>query len=283
MQEDGKITRASNPVLDEILGKPIKVLDKGFIRLIDYMGDDASIVQAARVSYGKGTKQVNEDRGLIRYLMRHHHTTPFEMCEVKFHIKLPIFIARQWIRHRTANVNEYSARYSVLSKEFYLPEQENIATQSQHNKQGRNSSPSQQASNIRHQIEQTSNQAYKIYENLLEGDLARELARMSLPLNYYTQWYWKIDLHNLFHFIKLREDSHAQWEIREYAKALSNIVEKWVPHAYQAFCDYKQNGVHLSAAGLKYVKAKLKGQDITQQELGISSREWSELQEVLFN
>jgi len=232
----------------DLIGKEYKCLDKGFIRLVDYMGDDSSIVQAARVSYGKGTKTITEDKGLIRHLMRHRHTSPFEMVELKFHVKLPIFVARQWIRHRTANVNEYSGRYSEMKDEFYIPDIEQIRQQSTLNKQGRGSEvlPYDIALSIIEQFEKTQSQLFNEYSGLLEQDLARELARINLPLSNYTEWYWKIDLHNLFHFLKLRLDIHAQYEIRIYAEIIGNILKEIVPVAYQAFEDYLLNSINLS-------------------------------------
>ncbi len=244
--------RATVPSLEEILYKPLAALDHGFVRVIDYMGDDTAIVQSARVSYGKGTKKISNDKGLIKYLMRHWHSTPFEMCEIKLHVKLPIFIARQWIRHRTANVNEYSARYSILDKEFYIPSVENLASQSQVNKQGRaeNLSP-EEAEKVIELLKSDAEQTYRNYEVMLnensDGEtldessmgIARELARMNLTLNTYTQWYWKIDLNNLLHFLALRADAHAQYEIRVYADIILDIVKKWVPVTYEAFEDYR--------------------------------------------
>ena len=252
--------RATVPSLEEILYKPLQALDHGFVRVIDYMGDDTAIVQSARVSYGKGTKKITNDKGLIKYLMRHWHSTPFEMCEIKLHVKLPIFIARQWIRHRTANVNEYSARYSILDKEFYIPSVENLASQSQVNKQGRaeNLSP-EEAEKVINILKNDAEQTYNNYEVMLnensdgetldEGSMgiARELARMNLTLNTYTQWYWKIDLNNLLHFLALRADAHAQYEIRVYADIILDIVKKWVPITYEAFEDYRVGGTQLSA------------------------------------
>jgi thymidylate synthase (FAD) len=249
--------RATVPSLEEILYKPLAALDHGFVRVIDYMGDDTAIVQSARVSYGKGTKKISNDKGLIKYLMRHWHSTPFEMCEIKLHVKLPIFIARQWIRHRTANVNEYSARYSILDKEFYIPSVENLASQSQINKQGRaeNLSP-EEAEKVIELLKSDAEQTYRNYEVMLnensDGEtlddgsmgIARELARMNLTLNTYTQWYWKIDLNNLLHFLALRADAHAQYEIRVYADIILDIVKKWVPVTYEAFEDYRVGGTH---------------------------------------
>jgi thymidylate synthase (FAD) len=283
--------RATVPALENILFEPIPVLDHGFVRVVDYMGDDSAIVQAARVSYGTGTKQVSQDQGLINYLMRHWHTTPFEMCEIKFHVKLPIFIARQWIRHRTANVNEYSARYSILDKEFYIPKREHLAPQSKKNHQGRSDEPltELEAARVLEILKNDSNQVYSNYEALMNCDqqgnpldeskngLARELARMNLTLNYYTQWYWKIDLHNLFHFLHLRADSHAQYEIRAYADAMLDIVQKWVPLAYNAFMEYRVKGAHLSGKGVEVVKRMMKGEKVTQENSGLTKREWDEL------
>ncbi|MFN7901911.1 MAG: FAD-dependent thymidylate synthase [Holosporales bacterium] len=276
--------RATVPALEEVLYLPHPVLDHGFIRVIDYMGDDSAIVQAARVSYGKGTKQASNDAGLIQYLMRHWHTTPFEMCEIKFHIKLPIFVARQWIRHRTANVNEYSARYSMLDKEFYLPQPEHLAAQSSINNQGRGNplSPAQ-AARVLELLKSDAERVYEHYEGLLSGDdaIARELARMNLSLNFYTQWYWKIDLHNLFHFVRLRADHHAQYEIRVYAEVLLRLLERWVPLAFGAFKEYRLGAVQLSATGWAVIKRLLAGEKVTQEASGLGKREWGELQALL--
>ncbi len=285
MTDEFHITRAHNAELDALLGNPFKVLDKGFIRLIDYMGSDSAIVQAARVSYGKGTKEVNEDRGLIRYLMRHRHTTPFEMCEIKFHIKLPIFVARQWVRHRTANINEYSARYSVLDNEFYVPDSEQLGVQHQHKKQARGTQlESEKNDKIISVIEKNNQESYQDYQWMInEMGLAREMARASLPVNIYTQWYWKIDLHNLLHFIALRKDPHAQYEIRVYAEILADIVKKWVPLAYEAFADYVLDGAKLSANGLALVQARLRGDTAAEDAIKqkISAGELRELYELL--
>ena len=283
--------RATVPSLEEILYKPLQALDHGFVRVIDYMGDDTAIVQSARVSYGKGTKKITNDKGLIKYLMRHWHSTPFEMCEIKLHVKLPIFIARQWIRHRTANVNEYSARYSILDKEFYIPSVENLASQSQVNKQGRaeNLSP-EEAEKVINILKSDAEQTYNNYEVMLnensdgetldEGSMgiARELARMNLTLNTYTQWYWKIDLNNLLHFLKLRADAHAQYEIRVYADIILDIVKKWVPITYEAFEDYRVGGTQLSAKEILILKKIIKGETVDPDAEGISKREWGELQ-----
>jgi thymidylate synthase (FAD) len=251
-------------------------------------------VQAARVSYGQGTKKVNEDKGLIQYLMRHHHNTPFEMCELKLHVKLPIFIARQWIRHRTASVNEYSARYSILSKEFYIPEPQHLAAQSSMNKQGRDETLSpEEAARVMSILKADAELCYQHYQDFLNEDesgnvidqsktgLARELARMNLNLNYYTEWYWKIDLHNLLNFLWLRADAHAQYEIRVYADAILEVVKKWVPHTYEAFMEYRINGANLSGKALTVVKAMIDGSTPTQAESGMTKREWNELMKVL--
>ena len=289
--EISQTSRVTAPELESILYKPIEVLDHGFIRVIDYMGDDTSIVQSARVSYGKGTKQISNDKGLIKYLMRHRHSTPFEMCEIKFHIKLPIFIARQWIRHRTANVNEYSARYSILDKEFYIPSPENLASQSATNNQGRGDAiTTEEASNVIDILRRDAEQTYSNYETLLnknssgetiddnKSGIARELARMNLTLNTYTQWYWKIDLNNLLHFLALRADGHAQYEIRVYADAMLDIVRKWVPLTYAAFEDYRVGGTEVSAKEINLLKKLIKGEKVSFEEEGLSKREWAELQ-----
>ncbi|HMO09653.1 MAG TPA: FAD-dependent thymidylate synthase [Paracoccaceae bacterium] len=261
------------------------VLDHGFVRVIDYMGDDAAIVQAARVSYGAGTRHVSNDEGLIRYLMRHWHSTPFEMCEVKLHVKLPVFVARQWIRHRTANVNEYSARYSILDREFYIPAPEHLAAQSTVNNQGRGAVlEGEEAARVLDTLKRDAAQAYDSYEAMLsqegQAGLARELARMNLPMNIYTQWYWKTDLHNLFHFLRLRADAHAQYEIRVYAEAIAACVRDWVPLAWAAFEDYRMGGVNLSAKAVAVLKRRLAGEAVTQEASGMSKGEWREFVEV---
>ncbi len=286
--------RPTVAALEALLFQPIPVLDHGFIRVIDYMGDDGAIVQAARVSYGRGTRRVSEDAGLIRYLMRHRHSTPFEMCEIKYHVKLPIFVARQWIRHRTANVNEYSARYSVLDREFYIPAPEHLAAQSAANRQGRGAVLSGEEATLvlrllrddavrcyDHYIEMLNqNQQGEALDSARQG-LARELARMNLTLNTYTQWYWKIDLHNLFHFLSLRAEAHAQYEIRAYAQAMLETVRAWVPRAHQAFLDYRLGAATLSAPMLAVVRRMLGGETVEQAESGLSKREWVELTDVL--
>ena len=280
--------------LEEILYEALPILDHGFIRVIDYMGNDNSIVQAARVSYGKGTKKVNTDSGLIKYLMRHWHSTPFEMCEIKYHVKLPIFIARQWIRHRTANVNEYSARYSILDKEFYLPSLENLAAQSQSNRQGRGDVlTGEQAKKVLDLLKKDAEQTYDNYETMLnerydgsiidekQVGLARELARMNLTLNTYTQWYWKTDLLNLMNFLRLRADHHAQFEIRAYADAMLDTLKKWVPITHEAFMDYRVGGTEISSKGKKVIQKLISGEKVDIDKSGLSKREWNELMSVL--
>jgi thymidylate synthase (FAD) len=286
--------RATVPALEEILYEPLPVLDHGFVRVIDYMGDDAAIVQAARVSYGRGTRRISEDQGLINYLMRHRHTTPFEMCEIKYHVKLPIFVARQWIRHRTANVNEYSARYSILDNEFYLPDREHLAAQTKTNRQGRGEVlDAASADRVRDLLRDDAERAYRGYARLLNEEatdtaieqgqpgLARELARMNLSLNFYTQWFWKIDLHNLMHFLTLRADPHAQYEIRAYAKEMLETLRLWVPMTYAAFLEYRMNAALISASGLAVIRRLLDGEQVDQATSGLSAREWRELIDVL--
>jgi thymidylate synthase (FAD) len=286
--------RPTVPALEEVLYQVLPVLDHGFVRVVDYMGDDAAIVQAARVSYGRGTKRVNEDRGLIRYLMRHHHTTPFEMCELKLHCKLPIFVARQWIRHRTANVNEYSGRYSILDREFYLPPADALCVQSTGNRQGRGASlEAERAAAVLQILKDDATRCYDHYQQLLNEDeagqtirprepsLARELARINLTLGFYTQWYWKIDLHNLLHFLLLRGDAHAQEEIRSYAQAISDVAQRWVPLAWEAFVDYRLEAMTLSRAEGEAVRAMLGGERPDLAALGLSKREQDELRAKL--
>ncbi|MBC7479693.1 MAG: FAD-dependent thymidylate synthase [Pseudorhodobacter sp.] len=282
--------RAVSEGMEAHLYRAQPVLDHGFIRVVDYMGDDAAIVQAARVSYGAGTKHVQNDEGLIRYLMRHWHSTPFEMCEVKLHVKLPVFVARQWIRHRTANVNEYSGRYSILDREFYIPDPAQLAAQSVVNNQGRGEVlTGDESARVLQLLKSDANTAYDHYEAMLsttgpdgtpQQGLARELARMNLPANIYTQWYWKIDLHNLFHFLRLRADPHAQYEIRVYADAIAACVKDWVPLAYAAFEDYRMGGVNLSAKAVAVLKRRLAGEVVGQVESGMSKGEWREFEGV---
>ncbi|GAB1479863.1 FAD-dependent thymidylate synthase [Paracoccaceae bacterium] len=277
--------RAVSEGMEARLYHATPVLDHGFVRVIDYMGDDSAIVQAARVSYGAGTKHVQNDEGLIRYLMRHWHSTPFEMCEVKLHVKLPVFVARQWIRHRTANVNEYSARYSILDREFYIPEPAQLAAQSTVNNQGRGAVlEGAEAARVLEMLKADAGRSYDHYEAMLsqEGQqgLARELARMNLPMNIYTQWYWKTDLHNLFHFLRLRADAHAQYEIRVYAEAIAEAVRDWVPLAFAAFEDYRMGGVTLSGKAIAVLKRRLAGEAVGQEDSGMSKGEWREFMEV---
>jgi thymidylate synthase (FAD) len=275
--------RPTVAALESLLHTPIPCVDHGCVRVVDYMGDDGAVVQAARVSYGRGTRKVNEDRGLIRYLMRHRHTTPLEMCELKVHVKLPIFVARQWIRHRTASVNEISARYSVLDREFYLPRPEHLAVQSTNNKQGRGEVlESEAAERVLALLRRDATTAYDSYEAMLEDEgLARELARMNLPVSWYTQWYWKVDLHNLLHFLALRLDPHAQYEIRVYGEALASVVRAWVPHCWEAFEDYRVGGAHLSRQMLQVVRGMLEGKVQSFEDSGMSRREWEELMGLL--
>jgi thymidylate synthase (FAD) len=293
--------RATVPALEAILYEQLPVLDHGFIRVVDYMGDDAAVVQAARVSYGRGTKQVSEDQGLINYLMRHRHTTPFEMCEIKYHVKLPIFVARQWIRHRTANVNEYSARYSILDNEFYVPSPEHLAEQATTNRQGRGEVlDEKEADRVLKLLQgdaallrEDAERAYAGYAELLNEDstgapidparprLARELARLNLTLGFYTQWYWKIDLHNLMHFLSLRADGHAQYEIRAYAEIMLDTMKRWVPMTYAAFLEYRMNAATISATGLAVIRRVLAGEPVDQPSSGLSPREWRELMALL--
>ncbi len=277
--------RAVSDGMEARLYHATPVLDHGFVRVIDYMGDDSAIVQAARVSYGAGTKHVQNDEGLIRYLMRHWHSTPFEMCEVKLHVKLPVFVARQWIRHRTANVNEYSARYSILDREFYIPEPAQLAAQSTVNNQGRGAVlEGAEAARVLDMLKADAGRSYDHYEAMLSQDgqqgLARELARMNLPMNIYTQWYWKVDLHNLFHFLRLRADAHAQYEIRVYAEAIAEAVRDWVPLAFAAFEDYRMGGVTLSGKAIAVLKRRLAGEAVGQEDSGMSKGEWREFMEV---
>ena len=286
--------RATVPALEALLFDAAPVLDHGFVRVIDYMGDDAAVVQAARVSYGRGTRRTSEDAGLIRYLMRHRHSTPFEMCEIKYHVKLPIFVARQWIRHRTANVNEYSARYSILDREFYIPAPEHLAAQSASNRQGRGAVlEGAEAADVLDVLRQDASRCYDHYVDMLNEEpdgatrdpqrrgLARELARMNLTLNTYTQWYWKTDLHNLLNFLSLRADPHAQYEIRAYADAMAETVRAWVPLTWEAFRDYRLGAVTFSAGMMAVLRRMLAGETVEQPRSGLSKREWSEMMAAL--
>lgn len=285
--------RVGSQALDDLLYQAIPILDHGFIRVIDYMGDDSAIVQAARVSYGKGTKKISEDQGLINYLMRHRHTTPFEMCEIKFHVKMPIFIARHWLRHRTANVNEYSARYSVLDKEFYIPKPEHLGAQSLINNQGRGEVlEGRDADRVLHFLKEDALTSYQHYQEMLNFDdegnvidedrpsVARELARMNLPVNFYTQFYWKIDLHNFMHFISLRADSHAQYEIRVYAEKMLDILKAWLPMTHYAFMEYRMGAKAISRSATEILRRALSGEKVTRENTKMSLREWSELLEA---
>lgn len=286
--------REVSEALEAKLYTPIKVLDHGFVRVVDYMGNDNSVVQAARVSYGKGTKRTSEDKALINYLMRHRHTTPFEMAEIKLHVKLPIFVARQWIRHRTASVNEYSARYSILDKEFYVPAPEHLAAQSSSNRQGRGEIlTADEASRALSILKSTAESAYRDYLSLLNvaddgsvldpgmDGLTRELARANLTVGFYTQWYWKINLHNLMHFLGLRADPHAQYEIRAYANVILGLMKDWVPLTYDAFTEHRLGSVTLSATAFAAVKRMINGENVTAENSGLSKREWGELAAAL--
>jgi len=288
--DEFKTRRVTVKKLESMLYKTYKVLDHGFVRVIDYMGNDSSIVQAARVSYGKGTKKLNQDKNLINYLLSHRHSTPFEMNEIKFHIKLPIFVARQWIRHRTANVNEYSARYSILDKEFYVPEKKDIKPQSKSNNQGRSGDISlDEKKEYLKIIQNNSEIGFENYSKLLNSDesgkvinekkqgIARELARMTLPLNSYTQWYWKIDLHNLMNFLSLRFDYHAQYEIRKYAEIMIKVLKNWVPLTYDAFLNNKINATTLSSKGIEFIKSVIKNEKFDEEK--ISKRELDYIKE----
>jgi thymidylate synthase (FAD) len=295
-KQSNQTIRPVSESLEKILYQPFEVLDHGFVRVIDYMGNDSSVVQSARVSYGSGTKKVNADKALINYLMAHRHTTPFEMCEIKFHIKLPIFVARQWIRHRTASVNEYSARYSIVEDEFYIPKACNLSSQSKINHQGRDENKvlnHLEQKRVLEILKKDSANAYQNYLEMINQDslgnivdqskegLARELARMNLPLSCYTQWYWKVDLHNLLHFLNLRADSHAQYEIRVYAEIMLDIVKKWVPHCYEAFVKNCKTGKNFSGPALEVIKKLINGKKVLQQESGLSEREFKELLSIL--
>ncbi|KQT03319.1 FAD-dependent thymidylate synthase [Rhizobium sp. Leaf386] len=281
--------RSVSEGLEEIIFQAIPVLDHGFVRVIDYMGDDAAVVQAARVSYGRGTREVSEDRGLIHYLLRHWHTTPFEMAEIKLHVKMPIFVARQWIRHRMANVNEYSARYSVLDREFYLPAPEQLAVQSTQNRQGRGDVlRPDEAAKVLSLLKADAERNYDHYLEMLnyneDGErfdegrpgLARELARINLSLNFYTQWYWKTDLHNLMNFLRLRADRHAQYEIRAYADVILDLMKKWVPLSYDAFREHRLEAATFSGEALKALRRMLAGERVEQSQTAMSKREWNE-------
>jgi thymidylate synthase (FAD) len=287
-----KFARPNSPFLDALIesNTQTKVLDRGMIRVVDYMGNDSAIVQAARVSYGAGTKTIKDDDGLIRYLMRHRHSTPFEMCELKIHVKMPIFVARQWVRHRTANINEYSGRYSEMSPDFYTPNTRDVLAQSTTNKQGRDGKlhPTT-ATNAALLISDANEAAYRVYQQLLgkadgpndllpiDEPIARELARLVLPVSNYTEWYWKCDLKNILHFLSLRDDKHAQPEIQAYAKALDQIVSLWVPVAHRAYRDYLRDATSLSGIETKIIQMGFAGERIKKSDHKLSKSEWSEL------
>lgn len=255
------MAHASVPAAEEILDVQFPVLDHGFVRLVDYMGSDDRIVQAARVSYGEGTTTFRKDKALINYLLRNGHTSPFEQVVLTFHVKMPIFVARQWIRHRTARLNEISGRYSIMDEECYVPDPDAVSLQSTDNKQGRSkeSIPPEVSSEIREQFSQEQHRAYRTYRELVDRGIARELARINLPLSLYTQWYWQIDLHNLFHFLKLRLDSHAQLEIRKYAQILLDITRKVCPSACEAFEEHILYGRNFSRTETEALKQMLEG------------------------
>jgi thymidylate synthase (FAD) len=280
--------------LEAILFEVLPVLDHGFVRVVDYMGDDGAVVQAARVSYGRGTRKVSEDRNLINYLLRHLHTTPFEMAEIKLHVKLPIFVARQWIRHRMANVNEYSARYSILDREFYVPAAEQLAAQSAQNRQGRGELiGADEAKHVLRILTEDAERNYDHYLDLLNHDedgkrlddgrqgLARELARMNLTLNFYTQWYWKTDLHNLMNFLRLRADPHAQYEIRAYAEVILDVMRKWVPMTFDAFREHRLEAATFSGEAVRVLRKMLAGEIVAQSDTSMSKREWDEFRSKL--
>lgn len=280
--------------LEEILFEVLPVLDHGFVRVVDYMGDDSAVVQAARVSYGRGTKRVSEDNNLINYLLRHWHTTPFEMAEIKLHVKMPIFVARQWIRHRMANVNEYSARYSILDREFYVPATEQLAAQSVQNRQGRGEVVgAEEAKHVLRILTEDAERNYDHYLDLLNHDedgsrldegrqgLARELARMNLTLNFYTQWYWKTDLHNLMNFLRLRADPHAQYEIRAYAEVILDVMRKWVPLTYEAFREHRLEAATFSGQAMRALLRMLAGETVTHSDTLMTKREWDEFRAKL--
>lgn len=286
--------RLTVPDVEDILHAPVHVLGSGFVRLVDYMGGDTAIVQGARVSYGKGTKSPSDDRSLIRYLLRNRHTSPFELAVVKFHVRAPIFVTRQWFRHRTASINEYSARYSILEREFYIPEAADLAQQSTNNKQGRGAALSMEdAQRVIGLLRDDAARCYDHYVEMLNEDvegnpvdptkpgIAREIARMNLPVNVMTQFYWQLNLWNLLHFLKLRSDPHAQHEIRVYADAIISIVEKWAPMTFEAFRDYMQDAMMLSGPALRVLRSALAGAPIDIKAAGLSKRELSELMAAL--
>lgn len=251
------------PAAEEILDKEFKVLDHGFVRLVDYMGGDERIAQAARVSYGEGTKQVRRDELLIDYLLRHQHTSPFEHVILEFHCKMPLFVARQWIRHRTARVNEISGRYSVMKDEFYLPAPEQVQFQSEDNKQGRSREevPAELRKKVLDILSRDHGEIYASYKQMLDDGIARELARINLPLSMYTEWYWQMDLHNLLHFLSLRMDNHAQWEIRQYADQIAELTKAVAPMAYKSFENHLLNGQRFSREEIEIIHKLIKGEE----------------------
>ena len=273
------LKRTSLKALDEILGIEQPVLDKGFIRVIDYMGSDESVVQSARVSYGRGTKTSLEDAGLIDFLMRNHHSTPFECCTIKLHVKCPIFVARQWHRHRTQSYNEYSARYSIVDGDYYIPELSRICTQSTTNKQGSGEAISEeQAEDIRTEMIMTANMAYDYYKEFItERGVSRELARTILPQNMYTEFYVVVNLHNLLNFVRLRASDHAQIEIRKYAECLEDVLERWCPLSYKSFVNHSLQSKTFSKSAVELLRRKLKGEMINFEKSGISRREWTNI------
>lgn len=280
------MARNTVPEADQLIDQPVPVLDKGFVRLVDYMGSDARIVQAARVSYGEGTKTFREDKGLIDYLLRNQHTSPFEQVHLTFHCKMPIFVARQWVRHRTAKLNEISGRYSVMKDEFYVPDSDAVAFQSKDNKQGRSSDevPDEVKSKVREVLEAGQKQAFVEYETLLDQGVARELARINLPLSLYTEWYWTMDLHNLFHFLALRLDAHAQLEIRAYADAILSLTRAVAPVAVESFENHILGGVRFNKLELQALRELALGHhDAADEALGTSvkarERFWIKLRE----
>ncbi len=266
--------------LHNLIGKEFIPIKGGFIRLIDYMGNDASIAASARVSYAAGTKRMRSDRGLLRYLMRHQHTSPFEFAEIIFHIRAPIFIARQWHRHRTANINEISGRYSILNLGYFLPEELNV--QSDVRKQGRNTEPIKNHENNLILLKETSEESFACYEQLIEAQTAREIARIILPMNTFTEWRWKIDLHNLLRFLRLRLHYSAQTEIIRYAEIIEKIVKIWVPESYEAFSDYQLNALTLSSQAILSIQKLLKGQEVTYEDSKMSQNEWNEFVDQMF-
>lgn len=271
--------------VEALLYQPVPVLDQGFVRVVDYMGDDPAIVQAARVSYGAGTRTVRSDAGLIDYLMRHQHTSPFEMCELKLHVKLPVFVARQWIRHRTASVNEYSGRYSEIADSFYDPDPGDIGRQSTTNRQGSAGTVSAEtAAAAKERWREDATRAYEHYRSLLDTDedaVAREVARIGLPLSHYTEWYWKVNLHNLLRFLELRMDEHAQTEIRAYATAIGSLVAAWVPLTWASFTDHRLRSVRLSGRALSALQGAIGGSSLPLEEAGMSAGEARDLRRAL--